>query len=118
MNDLADNPRSSPDDLACLAAPNPTLHTTEEPETPFPTLALMSVMLLFFIAAILSNSIVMLISALLPTPLLLWRLFVTLDEWEVRRAAARKLNAATSTTKTAADQPSGTTPTTNQIERP
>lgn len=71
------------------------MHNTEEPEAPFPTLALMSVMLVFFIAAILNGSMVMLVSALLPTPLLLWRLFVTLDEWEARRSAMNPVATAT-----------------------
>ena len=69
-------------------------------EDQFPTLPLISTMLVFLIAAILNNSLVMLVSALLPTPLLLWRLFVTLDEWEARRAAMK--TAAASTTNSAA----------------
>lgn len=81
-------------------------------EDQFPMLPLSAMMLVFLIAAILNGSTVMLVSALLPTPLLLWRLFVTLDEWEARRAAARKplattstLNSAASPTTTPAPQP-------------
>ncbi|MEQ2010109.1 MAG: hypothetical protein ABMA26_25275 [Limisphaerales bacterium] len=71
-----------------------------EPEAPFPTLALIAMMLAFFIAAILNGSMVMLVAALLPTPLLLWRLFVTLDEWEARRTAAMKAPAGSTTNHT------------------
>ena len=71
-------------------------------------LPLISMMLVFLIAAILNNSMVMLVSALLPTPLLLWRLFVTLDEWEVRRAAKKTAN--TSTLNSAANPATAPTP--------
>ncbi|MEQ2007068.1 MAG: hypothetical protein ABMA26_09730 [Limisphaerales bacterium] len=82
---------------------------TDEPEAPLPTLTLISMMLVFFITAIINNSTVMLVSALLPTPLLLWRLFVTLDEWEARRAAAMK-TAATSTLNSAASPATAAAP--------
>lgn len=74
---------------------------SEEPEDRFPLLTLIAMMLVFFIAAILNGSTVMLVAALLPTPLLLWRLFVTLDEWEARRAAMK--TPATSITNSAAN---------------
>lgn len=88
------------------------MNTTEEPEAPFPTLPFISMMLVFFIAAILNNSLVMLVSALLPTPLLLWRLALTLDDWEARRAA--KKTATTSTCNNAASPATaaGSQPTT------
>ena len=103
MNTLANNPRSSPDDLACLDDPKHTPHTADEPEAPFPTVAYISLTTVMIVIALLNNSLVMLVSALLPTPLLLWRLFVTLDEWEVRRAAIK--TAATSATDHAESPP-------------
>lgn len=105
MNTPSYNPRGIPDDLACLAAPNPTPHTTAEPEAPFPTVAYISLTTVMIVIALLNNSLVMLVSALLPTPLLLWRLFVTLDEWEMRRAAAMKRTEATSTLNSAESPP-------------
>ena len=77
------------------------MNNTEEPETPFPTVAYIGLTTVMIVAAIINGSLVMLVSALLPTPLLLWRLFVTLDEWEERRAAARKPNEATATNNNA-----------------
>lgn len=108
MNKLADNPRSSPDDLACLDAPKPTPHTTEEPEAPFPTVAYTSLTTAMIVIALLNNSLVMLVSALLPTPLLLWRLALTLDDWEARRAT--KKTATTSTSNNAASPATTTNP--------
>lgn len=108
MNTLANNPRGIPDDLACLAAPIPTPPITDEPEAPFPTLSLLALMSVIFITAIINNSTVMLVSALLPTPVLLWRLFVTLDEWEARRAAIK--TAGTSTSNNAASTATAPTP--------
>lgn len=59
---------------------------TDETNDRFPTLQIIALMVVVLITAFISNSIVMLVSALLPTPLLLWRLFVVLDEWETSRA--------------------------------
>lgn len=86
------------------------MNINDEPEAPFPTLPLIAMMLVFFIAAIINSSLVMLVSALLPTPLLLWRLFVAVDDWEVRRAAKKTattstLNSAASPATAAAPQP-------------
>ena len=108
MNTPSYNPRGIPDDLACLAAPIPTPHPTDEPEAPFPTVAYISLTTVMIVIALLNNSLVMLVSALLPTPLLLWRLFVTLDEWEMRRAARK--TAATSATDHAESPATAPTP--------
>lgn len=75
-----------------------------EPEDRFPLLSLIALMSIVLIAAIINNSIVMLLSALLPTPLLVWQLFVAFEDWEDRRSAAIK-TAATSTTNNAESPP-------------
>ena len=94
----------------CSQSTCPEVANDAEPVAPFPTLPFISLMLVFFITAIINNSTVMLVSALLPTPLLLWRLFVTLDEWEARRAtmktaATATMNSTASPATAAAPQP-------------
>lgn len=77
----------------------------DELEAPFPTLMMIALMLASLIAAIINGSIVMLVSALLLTPVLVWRLFLTIEDWEERRAAARNSLATTSTQTIAASTP-------------
>lgn len=101
----------------CSPSTCPEVANDAEPVAPFPTLPLIAMMLVFLIAAIINGSIIMLVSALLPTPLLLWRLFVTLDEREVRRAAARKPLATTSTLNSSANPATTPTPQPTTLQR-
>lgn len=98
----------TPDDLAASTVA-PAVALNEEPQAPFPTALTTTMIALLLVSGFINGSPLLLLSALLGSPLLLWRLFVTLDEWREQE---------TSTTTTNADQPSGTTSTTNQIERP
>jgi hypothetical protein len=83
----------------------------DEQQAPFPTALTTTMIVLLLVSGFLNGSSLLLLSALMGLPLLLWRLFVTLD-------ACSERIAATTTSTSAADQPSGTTSTTNQIERP
>lgn len=110
MNRSFAQPRiiEAPNDLAASTVA-PAVELNDEPQAPFPTALTTTMIALLLVSGFINGSPLLLLSALMGLPLLLWRLFVTLDEWREQKA---------STTTTNADQPSGTTPTTNQIERP